>query len=100
MNYINLSRIYLEMISRFNVATFDVISVMDETDYKPSQTLITYYYDERIPVDVPKLKMFLKRHIRFVDQYFVEVEDGKIMICIIFKQKMHTVDYGFEFSLN
>lgn len=100
MNYINLSRIYLEMISRYNVSTFDVTSVMDETDCKPRQTLITFYYDQRITVDIPKLKVFLKKYIRFVDQYFIEVEDGKIMICVIFKRKMHSMDYGFEFSLN
>ncbi len=100
MNYINLSRIYMEMISSYNSTSFDVYSIMDETDCKPVQTLITFFYDQRIIVDIPKLKVFLKKYIRFVDQYFIEVEDGKIMICIIFKRKMHSMDYGFEFSLN
>lgn len=100
MNYVNLSRIYLEMISRYKVTTFDVTSRMDETDNNPAETMIEFYYDNRIPVDIPKMKSFLKRYIRFVDNYFITVEDSKIIICIIFRQKTQKVDYGFEFSLN
>lgn len=100
MKYVNLSRIYLEMISRYNVTTFDVTSRMDETDTNPAETMIEFYYDNRIPVDIPKMKSFLKRYIRFVDNYFITVEDSKIIICIIFRQKTQKMDYGFEFSLN
>lgn len=88
------------MINRYNVSTFDVTSKLNDTKSLPRETMIEFYYDEQIPVDIPNLNLFLKKYIRFVDNYFITVEDGKIIICIIFKQVKKSIDFGFEFSLN
>jgi len=101
MNYVNLSRIYSEMITRYHATSFGVSSVLDKSLSKPSETIIEFYYDKQVPVDIPRLRLFLKRHIRFVDDFVVYVEEGSIMICILFRtNKKKPLDFGFEFSLN
>jgi hypothetical protein len=100
MNYVNLSKIYLEMINRYHVSTFDVTSKLNETNSMPTETLIEFYVDKNIEVDIPKLTMDLKRYIRFVSDYFITREDCKIIVCIIFRKKKNPIDFGFEFSIN
>ena len=62
--------------------------------------MIEFYVDKNIEVDIPKLTMDLKRYIRFVSEYFITREDGKIILCIIFRKKKNHIDFGFEFSIN
>lgn len=82
------------MNQTYDSKSFDVISNMDEG------MMIEFYVKKDIEVDIPKLTMSLKRYIRFVSDYFITREDGKIIICIIFRKKKHPIDFGFEFSLN
>lgn len=84
----------MEMNQMYDSQTFDVTSNMDE------EMMIEFYVDKNIDVDIPKLTMELKRYIRFVNDYFITREDGKIIICIIFRKKKNPIDFGFEFSLN
>lgn len=84
----------MEMNQKYDSQSFDVTSNMDE------EMMIEFYVDKNIEVDIPKLTIELKRHIRFVSDYFITREKGKIIICIIFRQKTQKIDYGFEFSLN
>jgi hypothetical protein len=100
MNFVNLSKIYLEMINRYQVSTFDVTSKLNDTNSLPSETMIEFYVDKNIEVDIPKLTMDLKQYIRFVSEYFITREDGKIIVCIIFRKKKNPIDFGFEFSIN
>jgi hypothetical protein len=100
MNFVNLSKIYLEMINRYKVTTFDVTSKLNDANSLPSETMIEFYVDKNIEVDIPKLTIDLKKHIRFVSDYFITREDGKIKVCIIFRKKKNPIDFGFEFSLN
>ena len=84
----------MEMNQKYDSQSFDVTSNMDE------EMMIEFYVDKNIEVDIPKLTMSLKRYIRFVSDYFITSEKGKIIICIIFLKKKHPIDFGFEFSLN
>jgi hypothetical protein len=84
----------MEMNQKYDSQSFDVTSNMDE------EMMIEFYVDKNIEVDIPKLTMSLKRYIRFVSDYFITSEKGKIIICIIFRKKKHPIDFGFEFSLN
>jgi hypothetical protein len=47
--------------------------------------MLEFNYDKQEPLEIQKLKIFLKKYIRFVDNYFVNVENGKIIICIVFR---------------
>ncbi len=84
----------MEMKQMYDSKSFDLTSNMDE------EMMIEFYVDKDIEVDIPKLTMSLKRYIRFVSDYFITSEKGKIIICIIFRKKKHPIDFGFEFSLN
>lgn len=94
MRFVNLTKIFMEMNQKYDSQSFDVTSNMDE------EMMIEFYVDKNIEVDIPKLTMSLKRYIRFVSDYFITSEKGKIIICIIFRKKKHPIDFGFEFSLN
>lgn len=84
----------MEMRQMYDSKSFDVTSNMDE------EMMIEFYVDKDIEVDIPKLRTCLKGYIRFVNEFFITREDGKIIICIIFRKKKHPIDFGFEFSLN
>lgn len=84
----------MEMKQMYDSKSFDLTSNMDE------EMMIEFYVDKEIEVDIPKLTMSLKRYIRFVNEFFITRDDGKIIICIIFRKKKHQIDFGFEFSLN
>lgn len=94
MRFVNLTKIFMEMNQMYDSQSFDVTSNMDE------EMMIEFYVDKNIEVDIPKLTMSLKRYIRFVSDYFITREKGKIIICIVFRKKKHPIDFGFEFSLN
>lgn len=94
MRFVNLTKIFIEMNQMYDSQTFDVTSNMDE------EMMIEFYVDKNIEVDIPKLTLCLKRYIRFVNEFFITREDGKIIICIIFRKKKNPIDFGFEFSLN
>ena len=87
------------MMLMFNSKTFDVTSNISESNLL-EEMMIEFYVDKNIEVDIPKLTMSLKRYIRFVNEFFITRDDGKIIICIIFRKKKHPIDFGFEFSLN
>ncbi len=87
------------MMLMYNSKTFDVTSNINESNLL-EEMMIEFYVDKNIEVDIPKLTMELKRYIRFVSDYFITREDGKIIICIIFRKKKNPFDFGFEFSLN
>ncbi len=89
----------MEMMLMYNSKTFDVTSNINESNLL-EEMMIEFYVDKNIEVDIPKLTMELKRYIRFVSDYFITREDGKIIICIIFRKKKNPFDFGFEFSLN
>lgn len=99
MRFVNLTKIYMEMMLMYNSKTFDVTSNINESNLL-EEMMIEFYVDKNIEVDIPKLTMELKRYIRFVSDYFITREDGKIIICIIFRKKKNPFDFGFEFSLN
>lgn len=84
----------MEMKQLFDSKSFDLTSNMDE------EMMIEFYVNKDIEVDIPKLTMSLKRYIRFVNEFFITRDDGKIIICIIFRKKKNPIDFGFEFSLN
>ena len=92
MRFVNLTRIFMEMNQTYDSKSFDVTSNKDE------EMMIEFYVDKNIEVDLPKLTMFLKRYIRFVSDYFINREDGKVIIYIIFLNKNNPIDFGF--SLN
>lgn len=94
MRFVNLTKIFMEMKQAYDSKSFDLTSNMDE------EMMIEFYVDKNIEVDIPKLTMDLKRYIRFVSDYFITREDGKIIVCIIFRKKKNPIDFGFEFSIN
>ncbi len=94
MRFVNLTKIFLEMKQTYDSQSFDVTTNLDEG------MMIEFYVNKDIEVDIPKLTMSLKRYIRFVSEYFISREDGKIIICILFRNNKKIVDFGFEFSLN
>lgn len=94
MRFVNLTKIFMEMKQLYDSKSFDLTSNIDE------EMMIEFYVDKDIEVNIPKLTMSLKRYIRFVNEFFITRDDGKIIICIIFRKKKHPIDFGFEFSLN
>jgi hypothetical protein len=94
MRFVNLTKIFMEMKQAYDSKSFDLTNNMDE------EMMIEFYVDKNIEVDIPKLTMDLKRYIRFVSDYFITRDDGKIIICIIFRKKKNPIDFGFEFSIN
>ena len=99
MRFVNLTKIYLEMLQSFDAKSFDVTSNINESNLL-EEMMIEFYVDKNIEVDIPKLTIDLKKYIRFVSEYFITTEDGKILVCIIFRKKKNPIDFGFEFSLN
>lgn len=94
MRFVNLTKIFMEMKQLYDSKSFDLTSNIDE------EMMIEFYVNKDIEVDIPKLTMSLKRYIRFVNEFFITRDDGKIIICIIFRKNKHPIDFGFEFSLN
>ena len=100
MKDVNLTRIYLHMVKFYGVKRFEVFSDVDPKWLNPKETMIEFYYDTSKKVNHKRLQRILERDIKNVNNFFVVVEDDKIIIHIDYYKKVGIFDYDFEFCKN
>ncbi|MBA9072585.1 hypothetical protein GGR22_000711 [Flavobacterium gossypii] len=99
MRNVNLSNIYLHLIQFYGVSKFEVFSVVNH--YRvPTETMIEFYLNRDIKVNLRRLNRVLEREIKLVKKFFVVQEDSKLIICIQYHSVKGMIEYDFEHSAN
>ena len=100
MKDVNLSRIYLHMARFYGVTRFKVFSILDEKWFYPKETKIEFYYDTTRKINHPRLQRILERDIKNVNEFFVVVQDNRIIIIIDSSKDIGLFDFDFELCRN
>ena len=100
MKDVNLSRIYLHMARFYGVTNFKVFSILDEKWLYPKETKVEFHYDTTRKVNHVRLQRILERYILNVKEFFVVVQDNKIIIHIDCKKEIGLLDFDFELCKN
>ncbi|MEY3498623.1 MAG: hypothetical protein RL308_292 [Bacteroidota bacterium] len=100
MKDVNLSRIYLHMARFYGVTNFKVFSILDEKWSNPKETKIEFHYDTTRKINHPRLQRILERYILNVKEFFVVVQENKIIIHIDFRKEIGLFDFDFELCKN
>ena len=100
MRLVNLTEIYLLMLSNYGSNYFDVCSELDISKIKPAQTIIIFNYDNKKSVDLDILHNRLEPYIQNVSKYFVSMDEYTITLCIIFHNEYCNINFKQSFSLN
>ena len=97
---INIYEIYLIMIRFYRSHGFEVFSTIDNETLLPEETIIEFKCDYLVKVNVKRLQRQLDKHIKSVKNYFIVVEESKIIVVIQFNQTKIIFGTEMEFSLN
>ena len=100
MKDVNLSRIYIHMAKFYGVTKFEVFSILDEKWLHPKETKIEFHYDTKRKINHPRLQRILKRYILNVKEFFVVVQDNRIIIIIDNSKEIGLFDFDFELCIN
>ncbi len=100
MKDVNLIGIYLHMVRFYGVNKFQVFSDVDKKSLNPKETLIEFFYDTSKKINHPRLHRILERYILNEKEFFVVVEDDKIIIHIEFRRSLGLLDFDFELCKN
>ena len=100
MKDVNLSRIYLHMVRFYGVTKFELFSTLDEKWLCPKETKVEFYYDITRKINHVRLQRILERYILNVKEFFVVVQDNKIIIHIDCSKEIGLFDFGFELCKN
>ncbi len=100
MKDVNLSRIYLHMARFYGVTNFKVFSILDEKWLYPKETKIEFHYDTTRKINHPRLQRILQRYILNVKEFFVLIQDNRIIIIIDTSKEIGLFDFDFELSKN
>jgi hypothetical protein len=100
MKYVNLSRIYIHMAKFYGVTKFEVFSIVDKKWLHPKETKIEFHYDTSRKINHPRLQRILERDIKNVKEFFVVVQDNKIIIHIDCRKEIGLLDFDFELCKN
>jgi hypothetical protein len=84
----------------YGVTKFRVFSVLDDKGIYPIETKVEFYYDTSKKINYPRLKRILERYIKDVKEFFVVIEDNKIIIHIEYNNKIGLLDFDYEFCKN
>jgi hypothetical protein len=93
MKDVNLSRIYLHMVRFYGVTKFEVFSILDKKWLCPKETKIEFYYDTTRKVNHVRLQRILERYILNVKQFFLVVQDNRIIIHIDCSKEIRLFDF-------
>ena len=88
------------MIKFYGVTRFKVFSIVDEKWLCPKETKIEFYYDVLRKVNPIRLKRILKKNIKNLYDFFVEVQNNRIIILIEFNKEIILLDLDFEICKN
>ena len=100
MKDVNLSHIYLHMARFYGVTRFKVFSILDEKWLYPKETKIEFYWDTTRKVNHQRLQRFLKLNILNVKDFFLVIQDNKIIIVIDSNKEIDLFDFDFELCKN
>jgi len=90
----------MEIKTNYNSTIFDVICRTGRKNSIEEMMIEFYLDDEDVEVDIPKLKISLKKYIRLVNDYTITRNKGLLIIIINFRPKVNPIDFVFDFSLN
>jgi hypothetical protein len=88
------------MLKFYGVNRFEVFSIVDKKGLYPKETKIEFYYDTTIKINHPRLLRILQRYILNVNEFFVLVQDNRIIIHIDCNKEIGLFDFGFELCKN
>ena len=88
------------MVKFYGVTKFKVFSDVDKKTLNPKETLIEFFYDTSKKINYPRLHRILERYILNVKEFFVVVEDSKIIIHIEYRKEIGLLDFDFELCKN
>lgn len=100
MKDVNLSKIYIHMVKFYGVTKFEVFSIVDKKWLNPKETKIEFHYDTTRKINHPRLQRILERDIKNVKEFFVVVQDNKIIIHIDCSTEKGLFDFDFELCKN
>ena len=88
------------MIRYYGVKRFEVFSSINKNGSKPKETKIEFYYDTSRKINHPRLQRILERDIKNVNEFFVVVQDNRIIIIIDSSKDIGLFDFDFELCRN
>ena len=100
MEKVHLFRIYLFMIRFYGVKRFEVFSVINDQSSFPTLSMIEFYMDKARKINIVSLNRLLKKNMKNIDNFFVVIEDSKIIVHIAYNEKKGLIDYDFEHCMN
>ena len=100
MKDVNLTRLSLHMVRFYGVKRFEVFTIVDEKWLYPKETKIEFHYDTTRKINHPRLQRILERDIKNVKEFFVVVQDNKIIIHIDCHKEIGLLDFEFELCKN
>ena len=93
MKDVNLSRIYIHMAKFYGVTKFEVFSILDEKWLYPKETKIEFHYDTAKKINHNRLQRVLERNILNVKEFFVLIQDNRIIIIIDTTKEIGLFDF-------
>ena len=88
------------MIRFYGVKRFEVFSVINDQSSFPTLTMIEFYMDKERKINIVRLNRLLEKNMKNIDNFFVVIEDSKIIVHIAYHEKKGLIDYDFEHCMN